>query len=988
MRSAVVHLRQGLGIVNPLGWTVLGAGCVLGFAAATTGWLELAVLAAACLLVFLLATPFLVGRTRVQVDVVLQPERVIAGGSVAAGVRVRNIASHGLLPTTLELPVGSIVHRYAVPRLRPDETHEETFTIRTERRGVIPVGPATTRRGDPLALLSRDVAWTDVTEILVRPPMVPMDSLGAGLLRDLEGVSTDAVSQSDLAFHALREYVPGDDLRHVHWRSSAKAMAVADDTRLLVRQYLDTRRSHVTLVVDDTPAVWTDARRLRDRDVGRRVDHRARDPRRVRHLVRLRRQRLLRRHRPPGPRLRLPGRARAPRPGRVGAPGGRGVARHQPAVPGRRGGHGLRELPAGGRGLPAGGTPLRPDRRPVAARAGSPRPGAWSSCRSPTRPTSAPCSGGPNDEGRDEVPPQADPQPGAHRRDRRRVPAGPDRRRAGSGSARRTPRREFWWIGMLGALLAVLDARSRWRVMLRWPSVVAAVASWSPGSSCSARVLALRQQASACPTPESWRLLVDEALFGWKDLLTTLPPVDGESRLLVLPWRARPGRPGCSAPSLIAGAQPPYGARRRRCRCCRRWPCSALVILLGVTRPHSLWLQGVAFAVLALAWLGLRFARDAAPVRSAQGKLARLGAGAALVARGRAAGPARRHLGARRRRGPGGPAHLRRPAVRRRAVPLPAGVVPQVRQAAGRCEATRRTSTTPTLFSIEGVPAGSRVRLAVLDRYDGVVWGASNDAQPGRQPTTPTSGSRRVIDNPVARQVGRRPGHHRARAGAGSGCPRSARCRPCTSTRADRQRLSRVLPLQPGHLLRRGAGGTAARRRLHVHRRAARRTRSPPRRCRRATSARPPTRRGFLDTQAVQWSEGESQPMRRVFAIARHLKSEGKYSDGVVAEREDLPRRPQPVPAHRRHRRGEHALRGRQRRAVRRVDGAAGQPDRRAGPGRVRRGRPRRRGRHRCRRARLGRGAGRGRVLDDAGDRPVHGQGQAGEAAGRPAADR
>jgi hypothetical protein len=151
-----------------------------------------------------------------------------------------------------------MVHRYAVPRLGPGESHEESFTIRTERRGVIPVGPASTRRGDPLALLSRDVEWTEVNEILVRPPMVPMDSLGAGLLRDLEGVSTDAVSQSDLAFHALREYVPGDDLRHVHWRSSAKAMAVADDTRLLVRQYLDTRRSHVTVVVDDSPSVWTD----------------------------------------------------------------------------------------------------------------------------------------------------------------------------------------------------------------------------------------------------------------------------------------------------------------------------------------------------------------------------------------------------------------------------------------------------------------------------------------------------------------------------------------------------------------------------------------------------------------------------------------------------------------------------------------------------------------------------------------------------------
>jgi hypothetical protein len=256
LTDLLTALRRLTGIVNPLGWTVLGAGIALAVFARGLHWRELAVLAAGCFLVFLLGLPFLVGRTNVRVDVVLQPERVVAGGSVAAGVRVLNVATHGLLPTMLELPVGSIVHRYAVPRLAAGESHEESFTIRTERRGVIPVGPASTRRGDPLAMVSRDVAWTGVTEILVRPPMVPLDSLGAGLLRDLEGVSTDAVSQSDLAFHALREYVPGDDLRHIHWRSSARAMAVADDTRLLVRQYLDTRRSHVTLVVDDTPAVW------------------------------------------------------------------------------------------------------------------------------------------------------------------------------------------------------------------------------------------------------------------------------------------------------------------------------------------------------------------------------------------------------------------------------------------------------------------------------------------------------------------------------------------------------------------------------------------------------------------------------------------------------------------------------------------------------------------------------------------------------------
>ncbi len=77
--------------------------------------------------------------------------------------------------------------------------------------------------------------------------MRALESLGAGLLRDLEGSVTEDQSMSDLAFHALREYQPGDDRRYIHWRSSAKA------GRLLVRQFLDTRRSHVTVLVDPDP---------------------------------------------------------------------------------------------------------------------------------------------------------------------------------------------------------------------------------------------------------------------------------------------------------------------------------------------------------------------------------------------------------------------------------------------------------------------------------------------------------------------------------------------------------------------------------------------------------------------------------------------------------------------------------------------------------------------------------------------------------------
>ena len=248
--------RRVLGVLRPLGRLVLVLGVTCLVAARLLHWRELTVVGAACLLLPLLALPFLVGRTRVRVVISLEPGRVVAGATVAAGVDTTNTSGRRMLPTLLELPVGAAVHRYGVPALAADATSEESFTIRTERRGVIGVGPAITRRGDPVGLFSRDQRWAERQEVLVRPPLVPLDALGAGLMRDLEGVSTDAVSSSDLAFHALREYVPGDDLRHVHWRSSAKATGASGDAQLLVRQYLDTRRSHATVVVEDRVASW------------------------------------------------------------------------------------------------------------------------------------------------------------------------------------------------------------------------------------------------------------------------------------------------------------------------------------------------------------------------------------------------------------------------------------------------------------------------------------------------------------------------------------------------------------------------------------------------------------------------------------------------------------------------------------------------------------------------------------------------------------
>lgn len=238
-----------LGVISPLGWFVLTGGVLAWIGAGLLGWVELAYAAAGLLVLFTLAALLTIGRTSLEVEARIEPQRVVAGESAVAEVRVRNVGKGPLLPVPLDLPTGDSVTRFALPLLGPGSDFEDLVRLPTSRRGVFVIGPARSVRGDPLGIARRELVWTEPVEFFVHPRTVFLDSLGSGLLKDLEGQSTNDISMSDLAFHTLREYAPGDDVRHIHWKSSAKRLASGSDT-FLVRQFLDTRRSHIGLLVD------------------------------------------------------------------------------------------------------------------------------------------------------------------------------------------------------------------------------------------------------------------------------------------------------------------------------------------------------------------------------------------------------------------------------------------------------------------------------------------------------------------------------------------------------------------------------------------------------------------------------------------------------------------------------------------------------------------------------------------------------------------
>ena len=261
---AVRRRLAPLGAVTGFGWAVLGGSVVAWLVGAHLRWFELCLTAVIGALCFLVCWVSVAGRTALRVAIELDPPWVEAGDTAEPSVQVANMARRGMLPVALEVAVGPVGNKEPEPVPVPNLSRNaaapvQRFAVPTNRRGVIEIGPATIVRADPLGLIRRTATWPEVKELIVRPRTVRLPALDAGLLHDLEGRTAEQVAVSDLEFHTLREYVRGDDRRHIHWRSSARAGSMSPGVdKFVVRQFQQTRRTHLLIVVDGDPGGYRD----------------------------------------------------------------------------------------------------------------------------------------------------------------------------------------------------------------------------------------------------------------------------------------------------------------------------------------------------------------------------------------------------------------------------------------------------------------------------------------------------------------------------------------------------------------------------------------------------------------------------------------------------------------------------------------------------------------------------------------------------------
>ena len=196
-----------------------------------------------------LFTAVWVGSARVQLRVErrLRPQRVHAGHDARVDIAVTNLTNRRSRILRLHDPVSSTPGATAeIGPILPGATGRLAYRLPTERRGITMVGPLTATVGDPFGLAQVSLVAAGVDELTVYPRVDQVLPVPVTLGHDPHGGAEDPPGLGRIGedFYALRSYTVGDDLRRVHWPTTARR------GELMVRQDELPWQGRATVLVD------------------------------------------------------------------------------------------------------------------------------------------------------------------------------------------------------------------------------------------------------------------------------------------------------------------------------------------------------------------------------------------------------------------------------------------------------------------------------------------------------------------------------------------------------------------------------------------------------------------------------------------------------------------------------------------------------------------------------------------------------------------
>ncbi|RSX51990.1 hypothetical protein D2E23_0597 [Bifidobacterium callimiconis] len=246
--TPVLHaLRFLRDYVSPLGWTILAATVLCAAGYAVLGWDELLATATLWAILLIVAVVMSLGNTGFSATLDVPARRITVGDTVDVEVTVSNPGRAATAHAHGDITIGDDHEGFPIPALAPRQSKQTGVTFTAASRAVLSVGPLRVRKGDPFGLIRHEKTIAERISVYIHPRTARLHTLDAGIQRDLEGQPSGDIVDDDLDFYGLREYEPGDDMRNVHWLSTAKAGT------LMIRQYEATRRTTTVLALGVNP---------------------------------------------------------------------------------------------------------------------------------------------------------------------------------------------------------------------------------------------------------------------------------------------------------------------------------------------------------------------------------------------------------------------------------------------------------------------------------------------------------------------------------------------------------------------------------------------------------------------------------------------------------------------------------------------------------------------------------------------------------------
>ena len=231
------------------GWIAAATGIAFLVGGRLFGLVELYVLGAVALVLVGVATLYVrTVQPTVSVDRLLHPRRVHAEGPSRADLYLRNL---GPRPTPVlaikdSFDKGARSARFLAAPLQRGDVSRAAYRLPTDRRGIFDVGPLEVRLSDPFGFASQTTLAAEPTQLTVLPRVDVITPLPRTVGDDPHAGATraSALLGGGEDFYALRAYVQGDDLRKVHWPSTARL----DD--LMIRQDEMPWQARATVLLD------------------------------------------------------------------------------------------------------------------------------------------------------------------------------------------------------------------------------------------------------------------------------------------------------------------------------------------------------------------------------------------------------------------------------------------------------------------------------------------------------------------------------------------------------------------------------------------------------------------------------------------------------------------------------------------------------------------------------------------------------------------